>query len=139
MGKKLFGLLLLTPMLLCVLALSAAAAPFDEGWSEPAKVTKVPWGLASIDGGHSLTIVVSTGYCVGKKKPRLLRPHVDWRPGHAVITARLFRPAVHFGPHEACGGVGLGMSGRFHFAHRVADRALYDGSTSPPERREPPD
>lgn len=118
-------------------ATDAAALSLDEGWSEPARVEKVSWGLASVDGPRSLTMVVSTGYCVGMKMPRLLRPHVSWRPGRAVITARLFQPAVQFGPHEACGGVGLGMSKQVHFAHRIAGRVLYDGSTTPPRRRDP--
>jgi len=113
------------------------ASPLDEGWDEPAEVAKVQWGLVSVDGPHSLTLAMSTGYCVGKKMPRLLRPHTTWRPGRVVITARMFFPALHFAPHEACAGVGLGMQRQFHFAHSLVGRSFYDGSTSPPEIREP--
>jgi hypothetical protein len=132
--------MLVAAILVLAAALNAGAAtasPLDEGWDEPAKVAKVSWFLVSSDGPHSVTIAVSTGYCVGEKRPRLLRPHVDWHPERAVITARLFVPAVHFGPHEACGGVGLGISKQFRFTHRIAGRVLYDGSTTPPQRREP--
>jgi hypothetical protein len=68
----------------------AFASPVDEGWDEPSEVAKVQWGLVSVDGPHSLTLAISSGYCVGKKMPRLLRPHTTWRPGRVVITARMF-------------------------------------------------
>src|SRR3954453_145477 len=105
MGKENSRVILIAALLSLIGLLSAgvaSASSLDEGWDEPARVTKVSWFLVSIDGPRPLPMAVSTGFCVGTKKPRLLRPHVAWRQRRAVITARLFQPALHFGPHEAC-------------------------------------
>jgi hypothetical protein len=118
-----------------LVAASASASELDEPWDEPAAVEKVSWSLISIDGPGSITVGVSTGYCVGKKMPRLLHPHAVWRAGRVVITLRIFHPALHFDPHEACAGVGLGMNSQIRLKHPISGRALYDGSTSPPTRR----
>jgi hypothetical protein len=121
----------------------AAAAPalaggIDEGWDEPAHVDKATWSLVSVDGPRAITFGTETGYCKGKPYPRLLRPHVVWRRTRIVITVRIFHPALHFAPHEACAGVGLGMAKQIRLARPIAGRAFYDGSESPPELREPP-
>jgi hypothetical protein len=44
-------------------------------------------------------------------------------------------PEIHWGKHEACGGVGLGMAVRL--GRPLSHRAIYDGSSSPPKRRYP--
>ncbi|MBK5220708.1 MAG: hypothetical protein JJE35_13150 [Thermoleophilia bacterium] len=52
-----------------------------------------------------------------------------------MLTVLMRFPAVHFGPDEACADIGLGMSGQIRFGPSITHRALYDGSTSPPQRR----
>jgi hypothetical protein len=135
--KVLLGIALLWGMG-AVAAACPAISSAAEGTDEPARVVDVHWQLVSVDGSHSLTLFASTGFCVGEEKPRLLRPHVVWRPRRAVITARLFFPARHIEPNQLCAGIGLGLRRQFHFAHSLLERALYDGSTSPPQLREPP-
>ncbi|HEY2335660.1 MAG TPA: hypothetical protein VGH58_11730 [Solirubrobacterales bacterium] len=105
------------------------------GYTEPEEVRAVSWGLNSVDGPHKLTLGISTGYCVGKPKPRLDRITKTWRRKSVVITVFLRFPEVHFGKNEGCGDVGLGMSKQIKFGRSIRHRAIYDGSTSPPQRR----
>jgi hypothetical protein len=121
-----------------VAATGAVADTAGEGTDEPAEVVNVRWRLVSVDGRQSLTLFASTGFCVGEEKPRLLRPRVVWRPGRAVITARMYFPARHHEPGELCADVGLGIRRQFRFAHLLVGRALYDGSTSPPRLQKLP-
>jgi hypothetical protein len=125
-------------VLLALAAVAVAMGAVQGGataYTEPEEVRAVRWGLSSVDGPHALTLSVSTGYCVGKPKPRIDRIVKAWHPRSVVITVFLRYPRVHFGKHEACGGVGLGMSTKVRFDRSIVDRALYDGSSSPPQRR----
>lgn len=117
---------------------SVSARGTERSWNEPAYVGHPTWYLISVDGPREITYATEAGYCVGTPRPRLLRPRVVWRRNRIVLTARVFHPALHFGPHEFCGGVGLMIQDRIRLAHPIAGRSFYDGSESPPEPREPP-
>jgi hypothetical protein len=117
-----------------VLSIDGVAAAFP-GWEEPEENRPVQWSPASIDSPHKITYSVSSGYCVGKPRPSIRGTRVAWRARSAVITVFLHRPRVRFGRNEGCGDVGLGIEGKVRLAHSIANRALYDGSTSPPQRR----
>jgi hypothetical protein len=123
----------------CTFVAVAAALGFAHGnalaYTEPEEIRAVSWGLNSIDGPHALTLGVLTGYCVGKPKPRIDHVTKTWHLKSVVITVFLRYPEVHFGKHEACGDVGLGMSRQIKFGRSIRHRALFDGSTSPPQRR----
>ncbi len=104
-------------------------------YTEPETVRPVTWHLSSIDGPHELTFVVTPGYCVGKPKPRVDHVSRAWHRKSVVITVFLRFPKVHFAKNEACAGVGLVMLKQLKLGHSIARRALYDGSSSPPQRR----
>lgn len=112
-----------------------AAQGSATAYTEPEEVRTVRWGLSSVDGPHGLTLTVLTGYCVGKPKPRIDRVTKTWHPKSVVIRVFLRYPKVHFGKSEGCGDLGLGISTKVKFGRSIAHRALYDGSTSPPQRR----
>jgi hypothetical protein len=118
-----------------VLAVMGCAQGSAMAYAEPEAVRPVSWSLNSIDGRHKLTFGISTGYCVGKPKPRIDHVAKVWHRKSVVITVFLRFPKVHFGKNEGCGDVGLGMSKQIKFGHSIAHRALYDGSSSPPQRR----
>jgi len=125
--------------MLIAVAVAVASMSVVQGsasaYTEPEEVRAVSWGLSSIDGPHRLTLGVLTGYCVGKPKPHIDRVTKTWHLKSVVITVFLRYPEVHFGKHEGCGDVGLGMSKQIKFGRSIRRRALYDGSTSPPQRR----
>jgi len=118
-----------------VLAFVSVVQGSASAYTEPEEVRAVSWGLSSIDGPHRLTLGLSTGYCVGKPKPRIDRVTKTWHPKSVVITVFLRYPEVHWGKNEACRGVGLGIGMQIRFGRSISHRAIYDGGTSPPERR----
>lgn len=118
-----------------VLAMVGAAQGTVMAYTEPESIRPVRWSLDSIDGRHKLTFGVTTGYCVGKPKPQIDHVAKVWHRKSVVITVFMRFPKVHFGKKEGCAGVGLGMSKQIKFEHSIAHRALYDGSSSPPQRR----
>jgi hypothetical protein len=125
--------------MLIAVAVAAASTSMVQGsasaYTEPEEVRAVSWALSSIDGPHRLTVGVSTGYCVGKPKPRIDRVTKTWHLESVVITVFLRYPEVHWGKSEACGDVGLGIGKQIRFGRSLSHRAIYDGSTSPPQRR----
>lgn len=132
MGRRMLRML---AILAAMTAMMGGAQGSATAYTESAKVRAVSWTLSSIDGPHKLTLAVSTGYCVGKPKPRIVRITRKWRPRRVVITVFLRSPKVHFGKHEGCAGVGLGIQQQIRLGHSISHRALYDGSSSPPQRR----
>jgi hypothetical protein len=101
----------------------------------PEDVRPVPWGAPTIVGRRTIELGVSVGYCVGEPMPRIDHLRVSWRPDAAVVTVFVRFPAVHFNENEFCAGVGLVMRKRVKLARPLAGRTLYDGATSPPQRR----
>jgi len=122
-----------------VLAATAVVTGAAQGsataYTEPEEVRAISWALSSVDGPHRLTLTVTTGYCVGKPKPSIDHIAKAWHPRSVVITVFMRYPRVHFGKHEACGDVGLGISTKLRLGRSIAHRSLYDGSSSPPQRR----
>jgi hypothetical protein len=126
-------ILLAASAIAATLVLQASAA----GYVEPESVRPISWSLGSIEGPRRLTIGISTGYCVGKPKPRVDRIEREWHRRSLVLTVFIRYPEVHWGKHEGCGGVGLGMSMAVGLGRPLSHRAIYDGSSSPPKRRYP--
>jgi hypothetical protein len=132
MGKR-FGRMSIG--LAVALASMSAAQGSAPAYTESEEVRAVSWGLSSVDGSHKLTLAISTGYCVGTPKPSIERVTKTWHPKSVVITVFLRYFEVHLGKNEACGGVGLGITKQIKFGRSIRNRVIYDGSTSPPQRR----
>jgi hypothetical protein len=125
----------MTAVVAVALASAGVVQASASAYTEPEEIRAVSWGLSSVDGPHKLTLGISTGYCVGKPKPIIDRVAKAWHRRSVIITVFLRYPEVHWGKNEACGGVGLGIGKQIRFSRSISHRAVYDGSTSPLERR----
>lgn len=95
----------------------------------------VHWEHYRFTGLKSLEIHTTIGWTPGahRPKPRIKHVRVVERAGAIVVTAFL-DPRVPRAPNPcACVALPLDHAVRLH--HPLNDRAVYDGSTSPPARR----
>lgn len=117
-----------------VLAAMGVAQGSATAHSESNGIRPEKWRVGSV-GPHKLTLGVLTGYCVGQPKPRIDHVARAWRRRSVVITVFLRYSEAHSGKNESCADLGIEISKQIKFKRSIADRALYDGSTSPPQRR----
>jgi hypothetical protein len=86
--------------------------------------------------GKEVTIGSVNRWCVGTPKPRMTRVDVSEGRQSVVLTAFVTRPRLR-GKNLACAGLELGLGKTVRLSRGLGDRALFDGSTSPLEKRWP--
>jgi hypothetical protein len=136
----------------------SAAIEVERAWkfvAGPPRIETAGWGVGSVSKsksavkGKTLTISVSTGFCVGEPEPVIdhvsvvERPKTAARPfKSAVITAFVRFPAptevvgkVNKGePEPACADLGYALSHRIKLKRPRGRLFIFDGSHSPPRR-----
>ena len=105
----------------------------------------VRWGIRSVGGPRSVTLSWTATYCLDSAAPEPGRIAVRWghRGGHrfrARITVYLSYPArqaqrIQAGGCEETGQ--LPMSRRITLRHPLTNAVLFDGASSPPQKRWP--
>lgn len=111
---------------------SSGGAIANESSSSARTVKAVPWSLVAISGAHTLTIRFNAGYCAGNPKPKVDRVRIKEHRRSAWITVFVGFPATD---DDTCGGLRKRFSMPVKLEKPIGDRALFDGSTSPPRVR----
>jgi hypothetical protein len=135
---------------------TSASLEVERAWkfvSGAPRIEIASWGVGPLSKseppakGKTLTIEVSSGYCLGEPKPVIDHINVIERPKtaerpfkSAVITAFVRFPAptevvgtVNKGePAPACAGLGYGLRSRVKLKRLASDLFIFDGSRSSP-------
>lgn len=106
-----------------------AAVSWSRGETRP-----IRWQLASPPKGRFIRIGRSFGGCYGDPKPRIAEVRVREREKSVILIAFLANPPRQSG---ACADLEMGIVKTVELSKDLGDRALYDGSATPPIKHWP--
>lgn len=100
------------------------------------KTRPIEWHLINSPEGATVRIGNPIDWCYGAPKPRISEVRI--REGNrAVILTALLANFQKPDKQGACAGVEMGVVKTVELSEDLGDRALYDGSASPPAKRWP--
>jgi hypothetical protein len=134
---------------LLVTAVSLASAAGEE-FTTTTELRTATWRILQIDGEQVLTLGIESGTCGAPEIDHVEVRRKPMREGKVPVVITVWErftvyhhPPTPPGSHVtyACAGVGLQLVKRIKLSASVDNLVLYDGGTTPPQRRpicEPP-
>jgi len=102
--------------------------------NEKTLIRSVPWILSAIEGERTVRMRIGLASCKGGPRPKIDRVEQRWRDDSVVLTVYAKFPTAQ-ASNGVCAGVRLRIIKRLKLSRAIADRVLFDGSSSPPTRR----
>lgn len=96
----------------------------------------IHWRVVSPPSGRIIRLFSVAEWCVGTPTPKITKTQVRQRPRAVVITAFMTR-YHHPAKNEVCPALEVGLKKTVTLSEDLGSRAVYDGSTSPLEKRWP--